>query len=65
MKTKIVIENGKTELILTPENDFDKDVLKKIYNNKSKFSIHTNVEAEYNYGDYKNHKLVLNIKETK
>jgi len=29
MKTKIIIENGETEIVLTPENDFDRDVLEK------------------------------------
>jgi hypothetical protein len=65
MKAKVVIENGETEIILTPSNDFDKDVLEKIYNNKSRFSLHTDVDAIYNYGGYSNHKLIINIKETK
>lgn len=65
MKTKVIIENGETEIILTPDNDFDREVLEKIYFKKSNFTIHTDVQAKYDFGNYKDHKLVLNIKETK
>ena len=65
MKTKVIIENGETDIILTPENDFDKGVLEKIHKNKQNFSINTEVKAEYDYGNYKNHRLILNIKEIK
>ena len=37
MKTKVIIENGETDIILTPENDFDKGVLEKIHKNKQNF----------------------------
>ena len=65
MKTKVIIENGETELILTPENDFERDILEKIHNKKTNFTIFTDVEAKYDFGIYKDHKLILNIKETR
>ena len=42
MKTKVVIEDGETEILLTPENDFEKDVLEKIHNKKQSFNFHIN-----------------------
>ena len=63
MKSKVIIENGETELVLTPENDFDRGILEKIYLKKSNYNITTNIEAKYDYGSYRDHKLIVNIKE--
>lgn len=63
MKAKIIIENSETEIILTPDNVFDKDVLEKMYNNKGRYNIYTDVESDYKYGSYQNHRLVITIKE--
>ncbi len=65
MKTKVVIENGETEIILTPENVFEKDILEKMRSRRQNYTIHTNVEANYDFGSYKDHKIVLNIKDIK
>jgi hypothetical protein len=62
MKAKVIIENGETTIILTPENDFDRDILEKAYTAKNKFDLHTSVDANYRYGSYENHKMVVSIK---
>ena len=65
MKAKVVIENGETEVILTPQNEFEIDVLEKIHDKKQNYSIYTTVEADYQMSGYGNFRLVANIKETK
>lgn len=62
MKAKVIIENGETTIILTPENVFDRDVLERAYSNKDKFNLHTTVDANYRYGSYENHKMVISLK---
>lgn len=65
MKTKVVIENGETTIVLTPENVFETDLLDKIHRNKSAYNEHTSVEAEYSYGGYQKHRIEISIKEVR
>lgn len=65
MRTKVLIENGETTIILTPENEFEIDVIEKIHCKKEKFNLFTSVNAEYNYGSYSKHKIEISIKEIK
>lgn len=62
MKAKIVIENGETEIVLTPENVFDTEFLEKLHSKQQLYNVKTSVEADYTYGSYEKHRLVLNIK---
>jgi hypothetical protein len=62
MKTKVIIENGETTIILTPENEFENDVIEKVYNRKVDYNIHSNFSAEISYGTYHKHKIELSIK---
>ncbi len=63
MKTKVVIENGLTNIILYPENKFEKDVLENVYSQNSKFELKTSVTSEYTYGHRDNYKLETTIRE--
>lgn len=63
MKTKVVIENGETTIALTPENDFERDIIEKIENKREKFSIHTSVNVQSSCGSYSKHNIELSIKE--
>lgn len=65
MKAKIIIENLETTIILKPENDFDRNILKTMHENKQNFDIYTNVESDYHLGIRDNYKLKMSIKETK
>lgn len=65
MKTKVIIENGLTKIVMTPENDFETDVLDKVYRKKQNYEIETSVTAEYYYNEYKNHTLTATLKEIK
>lgn len=62
MKAKVIIENGETTIVLTPENIFETDVLEKVYTSKGSYNLNTNVDARYNYGSYDNHKIEISIK---
>ena len=44
MRTKVLIENGETTIILTPENEFEIDVIEKIHCKKEKFNL-----VDWNY----------------
>lgn len=63
MKAKVIIENRETTIILTPENQFEKDVIEKVYLDKQQHNIHTQFDAEYDYGNYSKHRIELLIKE--
>lgn len=65
MKSKVIIENGETTILLTPENDFETDVIEKIKCRKKDFNYITTFEARENYGTYSNHKIEISIKETR
>lgn len=63
MKAKVIIENGETTIVLTPQNEFEIDLIEKVKNKKEKHTIHTRFSADYNFGTYKNHRIELSIKE--
>lgn len=63
MRAKVVIENGETDIVLTPENEFERDIVEKMYNNKRNFNFHVTPDAEYGYGVLHNHQIKINIKE--
>ena len=65
MKAKVIIENGETKIILTPENDFEIDVIEKIYDKKEKYSVLTSFNANVSYSTYSKHNIALEIKEIK
>lgn len=67
MRTKVVIENGEIDIVLTPENNFEKDIIEKVKEGKSnqKWSIHTDVDYDYQFGTSSKHKITLNLKETR
>jgi hypothetical protein len=63
MKAKVIIENGLTSIVLTPENDFETDIIEKVYVKKSTHDIHTNCSVEYAYGGYTKHSIELLIRD--
>lgn len=60
MKAKVIIENGITTIELTPENDFEKRVLKDAHSN-SNYEFDTKVTSNYSYGE-NNYKLNVELK---
>lgn len=63
MKAKVIIENGETTIILTPENEFEIDVIEKVYCKGEKFNLHTTMNAQYAYGVHSKHNIEISIKE--
>ena len=63
MKAKVIIENGETTIVLTPENDFERDIIEKIETHRPKFTTFTEISASSNYGSYSKHKIEILIKE--
>jgi len=61
MKAKVIIENGETSIVLTPENEFEIDVIEKVHCKTEKYNIHTKVDADYSYGSYSKHKICMSI----
>jgi len=61
MKAKVTIENGRTKVVLKPENDFEIDVLEKVYDSKKNYEIETTVNANYNFGSWQDHELEINL----
>jgi len=64
MKAKVIIENGETNIILTPENVFETDLIEKVSCKEEKYKLDTEVRAEYSYGAYKNHRINIGIVES-
>jgi hypothetical protein len=48
MKAKVIIENGLSTIVLTPDNDFEKQVVENVYNNRETFNIVTDFEVVKN-----------------
>lgn len=61
MKAKVIIENGLTSIYLTPENDFEIDVIEKLHNKKQNYDLATTTAAEYNYGRCENYKIAISL----
>lgn len=63
MRAKVIIENGETTIVLTPENVFEIDVIEKVHSKKEQHNIHTEFDLEYSYGARSKHKIQLSIRE--
>lgn len=61
MKAKVTIENGRTKVVLKPENDFEIYVLEKVYDSKKNYEIETTVNANYKFGSWQDHELEINL----
>lgn len=64
MKAKVVIEDGETTIVLTASNEFESDIIEKLYNKRGNFDIVTDFDLTKNYGVSANHNIVMKIKET-
>ena len=57
MKSKVIIERGRTDIVLTPENEFEKYVIETIYDAKKQ------VETKFHYtsllGNDDNHSITI------
>jgi hypothetical protein len=63
MKAKVVIENGLTTIVLSPENKFETDVLENVHSQNERFELQTSVTSKYSYGVRQDYKLETTIRQ--
>lgn len=63
MKAKVIIENGETTILLTPENGFEIDIIEKISCDKKKYIINSDFSVKFQFGTYSHHQIRLSITE--
>lgn len=61
VKTKVIIENGKTVITLSPENEFEETVIENLDRVNSKQKIETEISGEMVFGLFTNSKIILKI----
>ena len=61
MKAKVIIENRETTIILTPENEFEKDIIEKVHNKKKEYNTLCTFGLKESYGNITNHKIEILI----
>lgn len=67
MKTTVIIEDGETRIVLTPETEFEKTVIEDCQYGDNRFNtckISCQRDYPYNTNDYREHKIVLSIIKT-
>lgn len=63
MKTKIVITNGKAKIVLETENSFEEDLIEKIVDSKTGYTVGTQVLTDNSFHTHRNHRIEINLKE--
>lgn len=63
MKAKVIIENGKAMIILTPENEFEKNMIETAKDQN--YKIEASISREFSFGNYEDHKIELLLTENK
>lgn len=61
MKTKVIIKDGHTSIVMTPENDFEVGVLDTAYESEDKYQLTANVDRETKFGVHQSHKFTINL----
>lgn len=64
MKASVVIKDGKTEIVLTPENGFEKDVIERVIDDKFEI-VEVKAFTDYSYREHSNHKIIMEISREK
>jgi len=63
MKTEIVIWQGEAKIVLHAENEFEKDLIEKIKDNRLGYETQTQVFTDKSYQIHKKHRIEINLKE--
>jgi hypothetical protein len=62
MKAKVIIENGLTQIVLTPENDFERNVIEEAERQTPIHELKTSISTDYGqFGNRSNHKIIITI----
>lgn len=71
MKAKVIIENGKSQIELSCENEFEKHIVDKVVGKRSGYEIKTSFNSDNEYGytynnsNRKNQRINIDITEAK
>lgn len=63
MKVILIIENGKTKVVLRPENDFETDTIEKVFDKNHNYDISTEFKADYACQEHSDYRIEINITE--
>lgn len=61
MKTKIITIDGSTSIVLTPESEFEEDLIEKIVDSRPEYHISTRVTTQSQYGIHSNHTIDIDL----
>lgn len=64
MKSKIEIINGNAQIVLTPENDFEKRLIEDAHGYTLKASVFKESER-FTYNEFKNHRITIKCEKKK
>lgn len=62
MKAKVIIEECITSIVLSAENDFERDIVEKIADNRKIESKTVETRYDQDWGVRGQHRIVVNIK---
>jgi hypothetical protein len=61
MKTEIVTTQGKSKIVLKPENEFEIDLIEKIVDSKIGYNTSTDIETHCIYSSHSKHRIEINL----
>jgi hypothetical protein len=59
MKTEIITTQGKSKIVLKPENEFEIDLIEKIVDSKIGYGTTTNIETNCMYHTHSKHRIEI------
>lgn len=65
MKVKITIENGRSKIVLKPENTFEKRMVEDMHDDKKAQDINIDIEADYKMHGFEDHRIVIDVVDEK
>lgn len=61
MKTEVVIWQGEAKIVLYAENEFEKDLIEKIKDNRIGYETITEVLTDYNFQYHSKHRIEVSL----
>ena len=63
MITEVKILQGRAKIILTAENEFEKDLIEKVVDSKRGYETTSSVKTDYSYSTHSNQRIEINLLE--
>jgi hypothetical protein len=61
MKSEVVITEGKARIVLTPESEFERDLIEKVVDSKEVYEVNTSISTVYKFSEHSKHKIEINL----